>query len=67
MLFSKDMTADSPLRQRICDLYLADESTVIEALLSQIQFNDEERGKIKKRTDSLIRAIKKQQKKKNDR
>jgi len=64
MLFSKDMTASSTLRQRICDSYIADETTAINALLAEVQLTENERDTIAHRAHGLITAIRKQQRKK---
>ncbi|MBL4638773.1 MAG: bifunctional proline dehydrogenase/L-glutamate gamma-semialdehyde dehydrogenase PutA [Proteobacteria bacterium] len=61
MLFSKDMTADSPLRQRICDRYIADESSVITELLAEAQLSVEDRDEIARRAQAYIVTIRKQQ------
>lgn len=61
MLFSKDMTADSPLRQHICDRYFTDESALLKTLLTQLQLSEAERGDIAHQAHDLIAAIRKQQ------
>jgi RHH-type transcriptional regulator, proline utilization regulon repressor / proline dehydrogenase / delta 1-pyrroline-5-carboxylate dehydrogenase len=61
MLFSKDMTADSPLRQDICDNYIANEAGVIKELLSQLQLSEEDRNHIASHARRLITRIRKQQ------
>ena len=61
MLFSKDITADSPLRQRICDRYIADESSVITELLADVRLSAEQRAEIAQRARTYIVAIRKQQ------
>ena len=63
MLFSKDMIAGSPLRQRICDRYIANEASVISDLLSQLSFDKEEQNNIAQHAKRLIVAIRKQQSK----
>jgi RHH-type transcriptional regulator, proline utilization regulon repressor / proline dehydrogenase / delta 1-pyrroline-5-carboxylate dehydrogenase len=61
MLFSKDMTADGPLRQRICDSYIANEAGVIKELLSQLQLSESERNNIAQQAQRLITTLRKQQ------
>ncbi|OUR63695.1 hypothetical protein A9Q79_10205 [Methylophaga sp. 42_25_T18] len=61
MLFSKDMTADTPLRQRICDRYIADEPSVITELLADVRLSAGERAEIAQRASTYIVAIRKQQ------